>query len=175
MIDLSDCPVLGTITKTHGIRGQMVVRLNNLQFDDIIEMESVFLEIEGLPVPFFVEEYGEKTSDTLLLKLQDIDSADAANELVDARIFVPALTLDINDSTLMQLHDLKGYTVIDVTHGKLGSLDEILSLNENPLLRVLSAGRELLLPFHDEFVVAIDREKSQILVKTPEGLLDLSE
>ena len=74
MIDLSNSICLGTITKTHGIKGQVVLRLDHYGFDDILRLEPVFIEIDGLPVPFFVEAYEEKTTDSLILFFEDMRS-----------------------------------------------------------------------------------------------------
>lgn len=174
MIDLSDCLVLGTISKTHGVHGKVVARLNNLSFDDILKMEPVYLEIEGLPVPFFVNSWAEKTQDSIIVEFDDVNTADEASEFLHARIYVPASCLNISDGMLRQLRHLSGYTVTDVQAGELGTLEEILTPDENPLLRILSAHREVLLPFHDDFIVSVDPTKKIILVKAPEGLLDLN-
>jgi len=43
----------GTILKPHGRIGEAIIKLNKNISDRLSEMESVFLEIEGLLVPFF--------------------------------------------------------------------------------------------------------------------------
>ena len=46
--------LLGRILKIQGYDGTITVKLEKDFIDNIPEMESVFLEIEGKPVPFFI-------------------------------------------------------------------------------------------------------------------------
>ncbi len=48
--------LLGRISKVHGFEGAVTVKLEKNLIENIPDMESVFLEIEGKPVPFFIEE-----------------------------------------------------------------------------------------------------------------------
>ena len=174
MIDLSDCIELGTITKCHGIHGQVVLRLCNLSFDAIKEMEAVFIQIDGLPVPFFITEYAERSNDTLILTIDDIKEEQAAKDLMNSRVFIKSSQVEIPESYLPKFHPLNGYTVIDVKSGKLGIADEILDLDNNPLLRILTKKKEILLPFHDDFIHSINTKDKILYVSVPKGLLDVS-
>ena len=173
MIDLAECILLGTISKTHGINGQVVLRTNNLRFDDILEMELVFLEIDGLPVPFFIAEFTERSNDSLVVKFDDIESEEAAKELIGSKVFIGESAIIASESSLPKMHSLTGYTVIDESLGELGILEDIIENSENPLLRITKGSREILLPLHDEFIKKVDSESSIIFVSSPEGLIDL--
>src|SRR5690606_22352548 len=106
MIDLSDCLVLGTLAKTHGIRGQLILKLNHFTFEDILLMETVFLEIEGLPVPFFVSEYIERSGDTIILAFDDIETESKAKELIGLTVFIPARSVRLPESLLPDTNDI---------------------------------------------------------------------
>ena len=174
MIDLSDCVELGTITKCHGIHGQVVLRLSNLSFNAIKEMEPLFIEIDGLPVPFFVTEFAERSKDTLLLTIDDIDEEQAAKDLIDSRVFITSSQVAIPEIQLPKFHPVDGYSVIDKQLGKLGIAGEILDLDNNPLLRILNNKKEILLPFHDDFIHSINTRDKILYVSIPKGLLDVS-
>ena len=175
MIDLSDYILLGTISKTHGIRGQVVLRLNHLSFDSIKKMESVMIEIDGLPVPFFIENFAQKTSDVLILSFEDLHSEESVKELTGCRSFISKhdIRVTLKPETLHQLSLLTGYTVIDKDSGKLGKLAEIIDIESNPLLRILNKEKEILLPFQQEFLTGIDTGKKVLYVSAPAGLIDL--
>ena len=53
--------LLGRITKVSGYEGAVTVRLEKIFFENIPQMESVFLEIEGRQVPFFISDPPEDT------------------------------------------------------------------------------------------------------------------
>ncbi len=174
MIDLSDCIELGTITKCHGVRGQVILWLSNLSFDDIKEMEPVFIEIDGLPVPFFISGYEERSKDTLVLTIDDVTKEEDTKELINCRVFIKPSQVGYAETLLPQTDLLVGFTVIDVSLGKLGLIDKILDFNSNTLLRILNKKKEILLPLHEDFVQEVDAENKILRVKAPEGIMDIS-
>lgn len=174
MIDLSDCIELGKITKCHGIRGQVVLRLNNLSFDDIKEMESVFIEIDGLAVPFFISNYSERSRDTLVLTVDDIERGETAKDLIDCKVYLKSSQLELSENIVPKPNLFIGYTVIDKQEGKLGIIQDVLDIDKNPLLRILNNKKEILLPLHEDFILNIDARNMVLHVEAPEGLIDIS-
>ena len=59
---------------------------------------------------------------------------------------------------------------ISVENGKIISIKENISQD---LFVIDHNKNEVLIPIHDEFIVEVDKKKNQIIVKTPEGLIDL--
>lgn len=173
MIDLSDCYNLGIITKSHGIRGQVVLCLNNLGFDDILEMGTAFLEIDGLPVPFFVYEYVEKDYNSVILSIEDIDSEQKARKLINCKLFARLNTLKINSKINSQYENLVGYEVFDKTHGRLGFLKDIQDFQQNRLFRIVDGKKEYLIPVQPEFIIKIDKTRKMLMISAPAGLIDL--
>jgi 16S rRNA processing protein RimM len=55
MISKAKCRHLGTLAKPHGTKGALMLKLRNNKAEDFKKRESVFVEIDGLLVPFFVE------------------------------------------------------------------------------------------------------------------------
>ncbi len=174
MLDLSDCILLGTITKLHGIHGQVILKLNDIDFDNILIMESVFLEIDGLPVPFFVLEYSEKTINHLIIEFEDIHNESKAKELIDAKVFIQSSHVNKIHEQFTDLTHIIGYTVIDKNTGRLGILKDIIDIHQNPLLCISCAEKEILIPASKEFILEIDTTKKTMWVESPEGLTDLS-
>jgi len=175
MIDLIDSICLGTITKTHGIKGRVVLKLDRLSSDDILKMELVFIEIDGLPVPFFIQEFEEKTADTLILAFEDIVTEESAIGLIDSKLYIKKNDVRLNNTPneINQLFNLKGYTVIDIEIGELGILQDILDIEMNPLLKIVIKKKEILLPVQNEFITTIDSKNKILFVNTPAGLIDL--
>ena len=136
MIDLTDCIELGTITKTHGVHGEVILQLNNLRVEDIIKMEQIFIEIDGLPVPFFILKTSQKNHVAVILSIEDIESEENASELVDSKVFIHTGSLKKTADPSLHSRVLLGYEVVDVNHGSLGVLDNILDFQLNPLFRI---------------------------------------
>ena len=174
MLDLSDCILLGTITKLHGIHGQVILKLNNIDIGNILIMESVFLEIDGLPVPFFVSEYSEKATTHLIIGFEDIHNESKAQEIIDAKVFIRSSCVNRIPEQYSDLMHLIGYTVIDKNSGELGILKDIIDIHQNPLLCVSGTNKEILIPATPEFILETDAAKKVIRVESPKGLTELS-
>jgi 16S rRNA processing protein RimM len=174
MIDLTDCIVLGTITKTHGIHGQVVLLMDQLSFNDIQKLESVFIEIDGLPVPFFISGFEEKNSKTLILTFDDIGIVEIIKDLVDCQVYIPRSVIRSEKQLLGIDKNIVGYHVTDKSLGSLGVVAEMISIEHNPLIKIIQGKKEILLPLQPDFILQIDAVSKNIYVNVPEGLIDLS-
>jgi 16S rRNA processing protein RimM len=174
MIDLTNCIAIGTIIKTHGVRGQIVLRLNHYEVKDIHTMELVFIIIDGLPVPFFISSFDIKDMHQLILTLEDVENEGDAEELADSIVFIPAKNIHLKDLLTGNPYELIGYEVFDTILGKLGILAEITNTDTNPLLRVTDKKKEILIPVQPAFIHEIDELKKVIHVQIPAELIDLN-
>ena len=173
MINLSDCIWIGTITKLHGFRGQVILRLNNLNSGKIQEMGWVFIEIDGLPVPFFVSAFSHKDTGSMIINFDDVENEHQAEQLIDARLFVnslPEIAIGEENSDIIEW---MGYEVIDKNLGRLGIIKDVLDIQQNPLFCIIDNKKEILLPASPEFILNVDPSNKTIWVEAPEGLTDL--
>ncbi len=165
--------LLGRITKVHSFEGAVTVRLEKSISDRIFEMESVFIETDGRPVPFFIEYTEQPDNRTLRMKFSGYDSDDKVKEFVGCSIYLTEAS-----SAVMPLDDfqsLKGFEVFSDEELSLGYITEII---ENPgqlLLSIRSgSGKEILLPLHEDLIQGIDTDKKKIIMIIPEGIADIN-
>lgn len=160
---------VGTILKTHGIKGELNVELTEMAEvdDDFATGGCVILEIDGLDVPFFVGGCRRRGADSVLLTLDDVASDADAASLVGLTIYVYADPAELGDE--MTAGDLVGFT-IRTESGVIGRIDELVELTPGAWYFSV-AGR--LIPAVDEFIGEIDPEELTVTVSLPEGLLEL--
>lgn len=171
---------IGQLTRTHGVHGEVAFRFTDDVWDRA-DADYVFLRLDGLLVPFFLEEWRFRSDDVALLKFEDIDTADTALELVGADVFFPkALTPeDIDDEELTWQH-FNGFEVVNVPEGSpegvlLGSVTSVLDQTSNVLLVVTTPeGSEILIPAHEDFVISADHRERRLYVSIPDDLLTLN-
>jgi 16S rRNA processing protein RimM len=163
---------LGTLLKPHGIHGDMIFKLHNMHPDDLPEMESIFLEIEGLIVPFFISHYSGINESSMLIGLDDIISNEEAKKFTGCKIYITKEILDIPDNLQMKSLDLIDYVVIDRKYGNLGKITDFLNITDNPLFKVIGKGKEFMIPAHSDIILKIDNKKKAVITEIPEGLLD---
>jgi 16S rRNA processing protein RimM len=165
--------LLGRITKISGYEGAVTVRLEKRFTENIPEMESVFLEVEGRPVPFFISSSEYNGAGILKLMFEGYESAEKVSEFTGCNVY---LTQNIPETN--QADDISGfigYKVIVRDEIVLGFIKELMSNSGQWLLKIVSPQKkEILIPFHEDFIVSIDQKKKIIVMDIPEGLSEIN-
>ena len=174
MIRKEDVYQIGRITKTHGLNGEV-----NFNFtDDIFDREDVeylIIEIDGILVPFFMEEYRFRSDTTALVKFEDLDSADSVQFLMGCDVYMENKYVTESDDDEVSLNYFIGFKMIDGDdNSEIGEIIAIDDNTENWLFIVeRSNGDEVMIPAHEEFISSIDQEDKIMIMDLPLGLLDL--
>ena len=174
MIRREDIIEIGQFAKPHGINGELTATID---YDglDITQLRCIFCDIDGIPVPFFVESERPKGS-SVLLTIEGITDERQAAMLSLKPIFALRDELDIEEDDATDgwyAEALIGFTVTegDSTIGKITAIDtstiNYLFLVERP------DGSDVRIPVADEFVIAIDEKDRIIEMDLPAGLLEI--
>ena len=165
--------LLGRITKLNGYEGAVTVKLEKIFSENIPRMESVFLEIEGRPVPFFISGYDYSGADILKLSFDGYESIEKVSEFTGCRIF---LTTGKSGRTHTDdITNLVGYLVLEQNDNFLGTITGIIQNPGQWLLSIASPSeKEILIPLHNDFIVSIDDAKKTIIMDIPDGLTDIN-
>lgn len=172
MILKNDVFPIGQITKPHGVSGEMSFSFTSDVFDSEDVPYFVF-DMQGILVPFFVEDYRFKSNSTGLLKLDGISTDEQAREFAGLTIYLPKSYLEKVEDTEIELDYFAGFSLIDAEKGLLGVISEVDQTTDNVLFVIPTKDDELLIPAGEEYIENIDHDKKIIYVKLPEGLLDL--
>ena len=163
---------VGFIQRTHGIKGELQVSWNdtlNLTQENI---ESVFVEIDGIPIPFFINSLRQKTEESSIVKFDDVDDIQSADELVGYKLMLPSDLIPEDDD--IELKDLVGYTVTSTSGQTIGLIENYEEFNLNSIYYIKTPeGKEVIIPATDDLIVEFDVDIKTVLMEIPEGLLDL--
>lgn len=164
---------IGRIGKPHGVKGEVGFMFDDDVFDRV-ESDYLVLEVDGLLVPFFMEEYRFKGSQTALVKFCDVDSQDAARELTGCDVYFPRSASDGEDGE-MTWASIVGFHIVDINSG--ADVGEICGVDDSTINLLLEIktddGQEILIPAHDELIENVDAERRVIEMRLPEGLTTL--
>lgn len=167
---------VGYIQKTHGKKGDLRVHTEtDALLEELLNTTVVFLDIDGLKMPFFVEKITAKN--TVLLKLEDIDSMEEAKKMTNQPVYM-------RTADFQQQHDLitpgafahlHGFIIEDETLGKIGPIVDVLELPEQIMAVVdyEAQNKEVMIPLNDTFMQDVDEVDGIIVLDLPEGLLDI--
>jgi 16S rRNA processing protein RimM len=164
---------VGFIKKVHGIQGELLVVFENGMEEAIEGPAFVFVEVEGLPVPFFVEGSTWRRDGSVNFKLRYIDSKEKAQEYIGCKVAVDNDNLNLNKVTF-DPNQLIGYTVVDQKIGIIGKIEVVNDFGGNMVFSVNYKGNEVLVPFDDDLLVSFNRETATLVMDCPDGLLDLN-
>ena len=164
---------LGTISKSRGADGSIVLKLDDKISERFYEMESVFLEIEGLLVPFFINVAEPFDQNNILLNLDSVTTKNQCKDLIGCKVYTELSDVIIPDKNKSRYSCLKGFTLWDHKYGTVGKITEILFYPNNPVLQVKQDQKEIIVPLHEDLIIAIDSQKKMVKINLPEGLLDL--
>ncbi len=167
-----DCFQLGHISRLHGYKGELIAVFDTDQPQRYQNLESVFVDNRGELVPFFIEEIASNSKGHFILKLEEVDP-EMANGLIGAELFLPLEFLPKLTGKQFYYHEVIGFNVFDKEHGNIGVCQEIIDSSAQPLFKVFDFNLELLIPAVDDFIESIDREKKEIHLHCPPGLIDL--
>ena len=160
---------IGTLTRTHGIGGELSMNFTDDVWDRA-DADYVFLEVDGIQVPFFLEGWRFRSDSVALLKFQDIDSSEDANEYVGADVYFPhSLTPEPDEDDEYTWRHFTGWQVVDVQAGPIGIIDYVEDSTVNTIFCV--DGK--LVPANEDFIERIEAKERIVYMTLPEGLLDL--
>ncbi|MBO7603768.1 MAG: hypothetical protein J6S97_05065 [Bacteroidales bacterium] len=148
------------IIKSNGTSGDVLIGLLDCELSDLTNEEPVYIEFDGLPVPFFVEIISPKGSTRAIVHLTDVDSLQDAEELVGREICIDA---EYEDDSL---EDFTGWTLFDGSR-LIGTVDGLEDIPGNPCLIVGGA----LIPLHEDLISSADPETRTLVMNLPEGLI----
>ena len=174
MIRPEDVYQIGRMGKAHGLKGEI-----NFQFtDDVwdrVESDHIICEVDGILVPFFIEEYRFRSDTTAIMKLEDMTSIEEVQMLVNSPVYLEKQYQEELGEDEVSLHYFIGFKIINGDDDQaIGTIIDIDDNTDNWLFIVEKEdGNEVMIPAHEEFIAEIRQEEKIMVMDLPIGLLDL--
>ena len=158
---------IAQVLKSNGRDGELLVSFTLIAPEDIDLEEPVFVEFDGLPVPFYFESFQQRGNSRALVRLTGVHSLADADELAGAALLVEDGLYEDDGE------DLTGWTVLDADGTRVGTVSAHEDIPGNPCVWVRTKKGEALLPLHDQLVLSVDEDAQTLRMVIPEGILDL--
>jgi 16S rRNA processing protein RimM len=172
-IPKTDCEKVGFFKKTHGVFGELVLEFEP-QFEYSIENANrFFIELDGLLVPFFVLEEGFrfKTDNSAIITFDGVASEKYAKRMVGSSVYLfKNEIIEMPDEQFES--QFENYLLVDEKLGEIGNIDQIDNYSGNIVITVNYRGKELLVPFNEDLLVAIDNQNKTLKLRMPDGLIE---
>jgi len=162
---------IGRFTRPHGVQGEMSLLLTDDVFDRA-DVDCLVCSIDGIFVPFFIDDWRYKTNNVVLVKFERVDTVEQARLFANREAFVMKKDYVRDDDELVW-DDFIGFTAEDGTLGPLGTVDYVDDSTLNVLFVIRRPdGTECFVPAQEVFIQEIDPDNHHIVFNLPDGLLD---
>lgn len=171
-MDFEACFQLGYVSKVHGLKGEIQAVLDVDVPENYKKLESVFVDLNNKLIPFFIERI-VVTDNKAVIKFEEVDTVEAAEDLKNKTMYLPLQTLPKLSGEQFYFHDIIGYSVHDETEGILGEILTVYNLPHQDLIAMQYNNREVLIPIIDDVVKSVNHDQKIVKVALPEGLLQI--
>lgn len=165
---------VGFIIKAYKLKGKLLISIfSNIEINFIKKDKPLFVLINELPVPFFIEDFDNKQY--LILKLKGIDSEEEAKKIKASALLAFEDDIKIiSQNSNFEDTEIINYKVFDEKFGCLGKISRINFIPGNPVIEIKNNDDKLIiLPFVENFIKEINHKKQEIYVISPEGLIEI--
>ena len=169
MLKKEDFVYFGKFLKPHGTKGEIGLQGDTFALGD--GCNFVACDIDGILVPFFFESVRPKNGDTLIAKMERMETADEVRYLTNRDAFIPRKWVEESDE--VSLGYFIGFTAEDRSAGHIGEIVDIDDSTINTLFVVENNGEEFLIPAQEELIADIDHDRQTIVFDLPKGLVSL--
>lgn len=170
---MNDYINIGKIVAAFGLKGEVILKHSLGKKTTLNGVNALFVEeVKGSYLPYFIESSKAKDHEEVYVKLEGINTKEAASRLNTRQVWLP-------DADFRKLAgknapiSLLGYELITDEEENLGPIEEVIEQPHQVLLRVSLQGNEALIPLHAETLDKIDHAGKKVYVTLPDGLLDI--
>ena len=169
MIKEEDIYQIGKLGKTHGVKGEISFLFDDDVFDRV-DADYLILKVDGIFVPFFIEEYRFRSDANAILKFEDIDTQERARELTGCEVYFPRELADSDDDSISWAA-IVGFDIIDAATGQ--PVGRIASIDDSTLNILFELEDGKLIPASEELITDVDKDNKTITIDLPQGILDI--
>ena len=151
---------IAKILKSNGTDGGLLIGVRDIEVGQIDLQEPVFIEFDGLPVPFFIQDIQQRGNSKAIIHLNDITSLADAEEVVGRGLFIEGEWEEEEEM------DFTGWTLLN-RGVEVGTVTGMEPIPGNLCLYVGDA----LVPLHEDLIISADPATRTLNLDLPEGLL----
>lgn len=171
MIAKEDVFEIGQITKPHGLGGEVNFAFTDDIFDRV-DCDYLIIEMDGILVPFFIDKYRFRRTDSALVKFVDINKQEDAKQFTNKIVFFPRALSDEDEPKDLTWDFFINFTLYDSEMVIKGKITDVDTSTTNTLFCIdTPSHEELLIPAHEDMIIDIDYEKCTLQMNLPEGLV----
>jgi 16S rRNA processing protein RimM len=181
MLNKKDFFKIGIVQKPHGIKGEVILNFDAEIADEMEGQDTVFIDIYGGLVPFFISHYRFKSDKAAIVLFELARTEEELKEIIGRPVFLNKQTQAVVFDAYEETIDVTGFKLFDEDNVGIGTILNIIENPDNPLLEVepspVISGKtypdNFLVPLNDDLIIEIHAKEKWLKMHLPEGLLDV--
>jgi len=163
---------IGKIVSAFGLKGDVIVLHHLGNKIAVSKIKVIFLEQKKDELlPYFIENIRKKGDKELQLKLEGIDSKEAASKFMRHEVWMKEEEIQTHTQKNNPIGWV-GYNILD--QGKdLGPILEVIEQPHQILCRIEINTKEVLIPLNEQTLNKVDHKNKTVLLTLPDGLLEV--
>ena len=169
---------IGKLVAVFGLQGELVLLHRFGKKTSLKGLKMLFLEDKkDEMLPWFIENTRIKGADDLYIKLEGIDTKEAARTVVQKEVWLAECDFEQFAGRSAPI-SLVGFRLMDGSAGAgrevdLGPILEVIEQPHQVLAKIDLEGKEALIPMHAGTLKKVDQKARLVYVELPDGLLDV--
>ena len=163
---------IGKFAASHGLSGELVLQHSLGKRNIFKGLESIFVEeVMDNFLPYFIQKSRIKSDTETYLKLEGIDTKEAARKLTPKEAWLEESDFKKFTAKAAPIA-LLGFSIID-GDTDLGEIIEVIEQPHQVLCTIIYKSKEALIPIHEASLIKLDKKNKKVFVELPEGLLEI--
>ncbi len=168
---------VGKVHSAQGIKGEIFVSIYSGEAEWADEWETLFLSDDKTEAPtqelkiLKIREHQKQGRWGFSLNLESITDRNKAEELKGQKVYIPESFLVSDEGEEIYLREVLGFRVIDQTRGDVGVVVGFSGSALQDLLVVKGEEGQFEVPFVDPIHISTDKDKKQLQMDIPQGLV----
>ncbi len=167
-----DCYFLGKITRRHGLHGNVFLKLDTDQPEMYTKLDTVFVDINGLLVPFFIAKQAWSKGETLIVSFKNSTEA-LVDQVVGKDVYLPLSGLPQLTGKKFYYHEVVGFEIREEDGKSCGIIETINDQTGQHYFVLTLAGKQIVIPIIRDWILELNREEKFLKMSLPEGLMDV--
>lgn len=162
---------IGKIIGTHGLRGDLKVRLHSEDPEILLATEKIYLHLPSGERLTATPVRQTKHKGQVLLRMQGFESINLVEHMIGGLVMLPEDQLPELEDDEFYWTQLRGLQVVDRQRGPIGKIQKMFTTPAHDTYVVNGPFGEVLIPAVAQFVLEVDLQGQVMNVDLPEGLI----
>lgn len=172
---IEDCYFLGKVTKKHGIKGRVVIKIDADEPKVFYSnLEFILLQLEEQLVSLHIIYLTWNSKENMIVSFDNMNF-NSVELLIGKSVYLPLSSLPKLEGNKFYYHEIIDFSIMNyLTKQTIG---KIVSVNDQTAQHYFivekNFQKELYIPIIDLWIIEVQREKKIIKMELPEGIENL--